>query len=110
MLPLLFAAPPGTVPTVPIGNGLKLPMVNLGTGSGQHGDVMNATALWLQAGGTGIDTAYMYGNEKQIAQGISAAGSPSGLFITTKILCGTKRSAKSVGIAASAKPGRREST
>ena len=37
---------------------VSLPMVVMGTGSGQKGEVDNATKLWLgSAGGRGIDTA-----------------------------------------------------
>ena len=41
------AARTGAVPVVP---GLGMPLVNLGTGSGQHADVAAATALWMQVG------------------------------------------------------------
>ena len=66
-----------TGPSVPIAPGINLPMVSLGTGSGQHGDVANATALWIQAGGIGIDTAYDYEDEGEVADGIAAAGKKS---------------------------------
>lgn len=61
------------IPSVPIAPGVNLPVVSLGTGSGQHGDVANATALWIQAGGVGIDTAYDYMDEGDVAKGIAAA-------------------------------------
>ena len=54
-------------PTVTVAPGVELPLVVLGTGSGQKGDVQRATALWLgQAGGVGIDTAFGYGDEVSI--------------------------------------------
>lgn len=40
---------------VPIQPGVTMPFVSLGTGSGQKGDVANATALWIQTGGFGIE-------------------------------------------------------
>lgn len=87
------AAPPPAppIPSVPIAPGVKpLPMVSLGTGSGQHADVAAATALWLRVGGRAIDTAHDYRDEPAVAAGIArSALSPSDLFITTKISCGT---------------------
>jgi hypothetical protein len=67
----LAAKSPG--PTIPIAPGVDLPVVSLGTGSGQHGQVANATYLWLTSGGVGIDTAYDYMDEGEVAQGIAAA-------------------------------------
>ena len=58
-------------------------------------DVANATALWIAAGGKGIDTAYDYQDQDKIAAGIAASGvDPSSLYITTKILCSTEADAK----------------
>jgi diketogulonate reductase-like aldo/keto reductase len=63
-----------------------MPVLNLGTGSGQHGDVANATALWIGVGGIGIDTALHYEDEAAIAAGIRAAkADPASLFITSKV-------------------------
>jgi hypothetical protein len=57
--------------------GVNLPMVVLGTGSGQHGDVANATTTWIaEAGGTGIDTAYDYQDEASVMKSCCAP-SPS---------------------------------
>ena len=42
-----LAAAVGPAPTISIAPGINLPLVTLGTGSGQKGDVANATALWL---------------------------------------------------------------
>ena len=71
-------------------------MVVLGTGSGQHGDVANATATWIgEAGGAGIDTAYDYGDEADIREGIARAGKPrDSLFLETKIPCSNYANAK----------------
>lgn len=63
-LPLALAAAVEPAPTLTIAPGLELPYVSLGTGSGQKGDVENATAIWLGPGldgaGVAIDTAYNY--------------------------------------------------
>lgn len=86
LLPLCGAE----IPAVPIAPGQYLPYVSLGTGSGQHSDVVAATSMWIGVGGRAIDTAYMYGNEGDIAQGIEQSGvARDTLFITTKVLCGT---------------------
>ena len=78
------------IPSVPIAPGTVLPLVSLGTGSGQHADVAAATKLWLSIGGRAIDTAYIYQDERAIARGIAQAKVPRDeIFITTKIPCGT---------------------
>ena len=51
--------------------------------------------MWLGVNGVGIDTAFVYGNQRQVAQGIAAAGKdPSDTFITTKVPCGSVGSAR----------------
>ena len=49
-----FTLAASTTPTIQIAPGVKLPLVSLGTGSGQHGDVANATATWINTGGKAI--------------------------------------------------------
>mmetsp|Transcript_15439 Transcript_15439/g.30358 ORF Transcript_15439/g.30358 Transcript_15439/m.30358 type:complete len:295 (+) Transcript_15439:33-917(+) len=90
-----FAIPP-PAPTVTIAPGVELPLVVLGTGSGQKGNVTLATQLWLQStNGVGIDTAYDYMDEGSIAKGIAASGKErSQFFIETKIPCSTYEQAK----------------
>ena len=43
-------------PAIEIAPGVDMPYVSLGFGSGQKGDVVSATELWVNAGGVGIDT------------------------------------------------------
>ena len=90
-----FASAAGAIPTIPVGTaGQRMPLISLGTGSGQHGDVENATAMWLQVGGSGIDTAYIYEDEAPIAAGVKAVGASWGsIFLTTKIPCTTTQAA-----------------
>lgn len=92
------AAPATRVPSVTLNQGGQLPLVSLGTGSGQHSDVVAATALWIANGGSAIDTAHDYGDEGDIAKGIAQSGvAPSSIFLTTKITCGTyKKAAKQI--------------
>ena len=102
---------PYPVPTVKVaeddeGEDVLLPMLALGTGSGQKADrtetgVSGATRLWLtEAGGTAIDTAYGYGDQEEIAEGIADAvvenfGSVPNIFLETKIPCSDFATAKS---------------
>lgn len=80
-------------PTVPIGNRIVIPMVTLGMGSGQKGDVSNATEMWLSdtdGAGVSIDTAWDYQDEEEIGEGIAVSGRPRGsVFLETKIQAGT---------------------
>eukprot|EP00041_Stephanoeca_diplocostata_P011812 m.195587 g.195587 ORF g.195587 m.195587 type:complete len:304 (+) comp18680_c0_seq2:69-980(+) len=87
---------PPAAPVVNLAPGVDLPMVGMGTGSGQHGDVANATALWLgQTNGVLIDTAYDYEDEASIATGITLSGAPrSQIFLETKIPCSSYTTAK----------------
>ena len=79
----------GPAPTVALSPTVVLPMVALGTGSGQKGDVANATALWLGAtAGIAIDTSIVYENEGAIARGAAAVGAARvDVFLETKIVC-----------------------
>ena len=84
---------PPAIPSVPIApNVPPLPLVSLGTGSGQHEDVAAATELWLRLGGRAIDTAWLYEkfhkSESGVAAGIAASGVPAHeIFIITKVMC-----------------------
>lgn len=96
---LLVGAPPAAVaphvPQITVAPGVDLPMVALGTGSGQKGNVSDAVQLWLGLGGVAIDTARMYYDETEIADGISASGKKrGGIFLETKIPCSTYAVAK----------------
>jgi hypothetical protein len=86
---------PTPAPLIHIAPGVELPQVVLGTGSGQKGNVSAATALWLSTAGVGIDTAYEYHDESEVAVGIAASGKPRGsVFLETKIPCTTYSIAK----------------
>jgi diketogulonate reductase-like aldo/keto reductase len=75
---------------IDIGRGVALPMVALGTGSGQHGPVANATRLWLRnSSGVAIDTSLDYKDERAVAAGVRASGVGRGdVFLETKITTG----------------------
>lgn len=90
-----FAHAVAPAPTIEIAPGILLPMVILGTGSGQKGNVSDATALWLgSTSGVGVDTAWKYGDEGEVAAGIAAAKkSRDSVFLETKIPCSTYKEA-----------------
>lgn len=74
--------------TVALNNGLVMPTINLGTCCGSEPKV--GLSPWLAAGGVGIDTAYDYHDQQDIASIIHSPSAPprESLFITTKIPAG----------------------
>ena len=74
------------IPSVEVAPGVEMPLINLG---GVHSHPSNYSA-WLQLGGTGLDSALMYGDDVQVVVGsaIKASGVPrEKLFITSKVPC-----------------------
>jgi diketogulonate reductase-like aldo/keto reductase len=74
-------------PTVTLNNGVEMPILGLGVyAPGQNNDVQQAVEWALQAGCRLIDTAAVYGNERQVAAALKASSLPAGeVFITTKV-------------------------
>lgn len=68
-----------------IAPGVTMPFVNLG---GVHSHPGNFSA-WLSLGGTGLDTAMLYGDDIQVQVGdaIKGSGQRGDLFVTTKVPC-----------------------
>lgn len=79
----------GKAPTVRLNSGYEMPILGLGTYS-LHGDtVKNSVTAALKHGVRLIDTAYMYGNEKEIGEAIRASDVPrEEIFVITKIYPG----------------------
>ena len=79
----------GKAPTVMLNSGYEMPILGLGTYS-LHGDtVKNSVTAALNHGVRLIDTAYMYGNEKEIGEAIRASDVPrEEIFVITKIYPG----------------------
>ncbi len=79
----------GKAPTVLLNSGYEMPVLGLGTYS-LHGDtVKNSVTAALAHGVRLIDTAYMYGNEKEIGEAIRASDVPrEEIFVITKIYPG----------------------
>jgi len=74
--------------TVTLNNGVVMPSINLGTCCGSKPSV--GLQPWLDAGGVGIDTAYDYHDQTDIASVIHGTSAPKreSLFFTTKIPAG----------------------
>lgn len=75
-----------------LNTGATIPALGLGTWQSPEGQVRAAVAHAIKSGYRHIDCAYVYGNEKEVGEGIkeglAAAGIPrSDLFITTKLWC-----------------------
>jgi 2,5-diketo-D-gluconate reductase B len=78
---------PTPVPTLPAGDA-SIPAIGLGTSNlGGGGDVRGETvATALTLGYRHIDTAWKYGSERAVGEGIRASGVPRGdIFLCTKV-------------------------
>jgi diketogulonate reductase-like aldo/keto reductase len=74
-----------TVPLVET-NGAKIPAIGLGTFLMQGETATKAVVAALQSGYRHIDTAEMYGNEREVGEGLRAGGVPrDDVFVTTKV-------------------------
>jgi len=78
------------IPTKEIAPGVKMPFVSIGTWTeGTKAADKNVSAIvnnWLDLGAVGIDTAYVYFTQKDIADTLAQRGTDrSKLFITSKI-------------------------
>lgn len=72
---------------ISIGQGVEIPVLGLGTFLSEPGEKTKNAVLWaLEAGYRHIDTARIYGNERDVGEGIRASGIPRReVFITTKV-------------------------
>lgn len=65
---------------------LNIPAIGFGTWQLEGSDAEKAVATALEAGYTHIDTAQIYGNEKQVGTALAKSGvERSSIFLTTKI-------------------------
>ena len=72
--------------SVKLNNGVKMPLVGLGTWNLRGKECAEAVSTAISLGYRLVDTAQMYGNEKEVGVGIRTSGiSRDQLFITTKI-------------------------
>lgn len=76
--------------SVLLNSGYTMPIMGLGTYSLDHDTCVNSVMSLLENGGRLIDTAYMYGNEKAVGEGVRKAMEEYGIdrediFVITKI-------------------------
>jgi diketogulonate reductase-like aldo/keto reductase len=72
--------------SVELASGTKMPLLGLGTWQARGRDALEAVRSALALGYRHIDTATMYGNEKQVGQAVAETGfAREEIFITTKL-------------------------
>ncbi|KAG2174215.1 hypothetical protein INT43_004236 [Umbelopsis isabellina] len=72
--------------TALLNTGAKIPLVGLGTWQSKPNEVYEAVLTAIKAGYRHIDTAWIYGNEKEVGQAIKDSGvDRQSLFVTTKL-------------------------
>lgn len=75
-----------SIPTLRLNDGLSIPQIGLGTASLNDDAVAPVIVTALQAGYRHIDTAFRYGNQRGVGNGIRASGvAREDLFVTTKL-------------------------
>lgn len=71
---------------VALNNGIRMPLVGLGTWNLRGVECVKAVCQALQMGYRLVDTAQMYGNEKEVGQGLKRSGvAREEIFVTTKM-------------------------
>jgi glycerol 2-dehydrogenase (NADP+) len=79
-------APEHTNKTYTLASGDKIPAIGLGTWQSPKNATSAAVEAAIRAGYRYIDTAFAYGNENEVGDGIRAAGVPrEELWVTTKL-------------------------
>ncbi|OJJ61224.1 hypothetical protein ASPSYDRAFT_77452 [Aspergillus sydowii CBS 593.65] len=72
--------------TFTLNSGYAIPAVGLGTWQSKPNEVQNAVTAALQNGYRHIDAASVYGNEREVGDGIKASGVPrEEIFLTSKL-------------------------
>lgn len=75
-----------TVPTILLNDGREIPQLGFGVFQIEPGDTAQAVKTALDLGYRHIDTAQMYGNEAEVAQGIADSGVPRDeIWVTSKL-------------------------
>ncbi|KAK0721645.1 NADP-dependent oxidoreductase domain-containing protein [Lasiosphaeria miniovina] len=81
-----MAAVKNTAKTFKLNSGDSIPGIGLGTWQSKPGQVEKAVEAAPRAGYRHIDTAFAYGNEKEVGEGIRASGVPrEEIWLTTKL-------------------------
>jgi 2,5-diketo-D-gluconate reductase A len=75
-----------SVPSVTLNNGVTIPQLGFGTYQIEPKDTRQAVLTALEIGYRHIDTAEMYGNEKEVGQAVRDFGAPrEEVFVTSKL-------------------------
>jgi 2,5-diketo-D-gluconate reductase A len=75
-----------TVPEIRLNNGVQIPQLGFGVFQIEPEDTAEAVRRALEVGYRHIDTAEMYGNEKEVGRAIRESGIPRAeLFVTSKL-------------------------
>ncbi|MCU1481651.1 MAG: putative 2,5-didehydrogluconate reductase [Subtercola sp.] len=75
-----------TVPNVTLNNGVEIPQLGFGVFQIKPADTKEATLTALEVGYRHIDTAEMYGNEKEVGEAVAASGlKREDVFVTSKL-------------------------
>ncbi|MCV2490092.1 aldo/keto reductase [Geodermatophilus sp. YIM 151500] len=75
-----------SVPTVRLNNGVEIPQLGFGVFQIPPDDTVEATRVALEVGYRHIDTAEMYGNEKEVGRAVRESGvDRSEVFVTSKL-------------------------
>jgi 2,5-diketo-D-gluconate reductase A len=82
----------GTVPVITLNDGHPIPQLGFGVFQIKPRDTAEATTRALETGYRHIDTAEMYGNEKEVGQAVARSGlDRSEVFVTSKLNNGFHR-------------------
>jgi 2,5-diketo-D-gluconate reductase A len=74
------------VPTLTLNNGVSMPQLGFGVFQIKPEDTVKATTSALEIGYRHIDTAQMYGNEREVGQALNGSGVPrEDVFVTSKL-------------------------
>jgi len=74
------------VPNITLNNGVEIPQLGFGVFQIEPEKTKDATLVALEVGYRHIDTAEMYGNEKEVGEAVRASGiDRSDLFVTSKL-------------------------
>ncbi|MGF1662599.1 MAG: aldo/keto reductase [Kineosporiaceae bacterium] len=80
------------IPSLTLNDGTTIPQIGFGTWQVDPADAVGAVTTALEAGYRHIDTAQMYGNEKQVGEAVRASGLPrEEVFVTSKLNNGHHR-------------------
>jgi len=80
------------VPSIPLNDGTSIPQLGFGVFQIEPADTAKAVGIALQTGYRHIDTAEMYGNEKEVGEAVRASGiDRSEVYVTSKLNNGFHR-------------------